>query len=223
MDITKKTRAENVRYLIAEKCSGNKSEFARRIGSSVQHVSKILRALDPDADQLKETAKKYVGDDIASRIEEAFDLKRGSLSLGSLESSNQDNKLQLGITSTPLIGWEDIQLFLNNEQISMRLISVPEGLSSNSFVTRLPSSAGKSIQSLALPGDIIGIDLNVNLNDIENNNYVMAKIGGKNELTCWKVKKIGLETLLQNEEFPDRIHEGKWEFIGLIKFSIRGV
>lgn len=57
----KKTRAENVRYLIAEKCSGNKSEFARRIGSSVQHVSKILRALDPDADQLKETAKNMLG------------------------------------------------------------------------------------------------------------------------------------------------------------------
>ncbi|UNH23131.1 hypothetical protein [Moellerella wisconsensis] len=220
MDITKKIRAENVRYLITEKCSGNKSDFARRIGSSIQHVSKILRALDPDADQLKETAKKYVGDDIASRIENAFGLEKGQLSTRNLEETKNN---QTSATSVPLVNWEDIESFLNNESVSMRLISVPEGLSNNSFVTRLPPDAGCSIKGLALPGDIIGVDLEANLANIVNNNYILAKISGSDDISCWKVKKIGLELLLQNEEFPERMHEGEWKLVGLIKFSIRGV
>ncbi len=223
MDVTKKIRAENVRFLINEKCAGNKSKFARRVESSVQHISKILRALDPDADQLKETAKKYVGDDMASRIERAFNLPKGQLSTANLENLNQISTTPPRITSVPLISWDDIDLFLKNKSISIELINVPNVLSNNSFVTRLPIDAGYAIKELALPGDIVGVDLDVRQNDIVNNNYVIARVSGSTEITCWKVKKIGLETLLQNEEFPDRMHEGDWDLVGLIKFSIRGI
>ncbi len=223
MDVTKKIRAENVRYLINEKCAGNKSDFARRIDSSVQHVSKILRALDPDADQLKDTAKKYVGDDIAARIEKAFDLPKGQLSTGNLETLKHGSVNQPKTTAVPLINWEDINSFIDNKKIPMELINVPDVLSENSFVTRLSDDIGSAIKGLALPGDIIGIDLNIRQEDIVNNNYVLAKISGSKSITCWKVKKIGLEILLQNEEFPDRMHEGDWKLVGLIKFSIKGI
>lgn len=223
MDLTKKIRAENVRFLIMDRCAGNKSEFARRIDSSVQHISKILRALDPDADQLKDTAKKYVGDDIAARIEIAFELKKGDLSLRNLGVPEQNEHELLSTTSAPMIKWSDIPLFLNNEQIPMTILNVPQGLSEEAFVTRLPQSIGNSIESLAAPGDIIAVEVNISSQELKNDDFVMATIVGSDDISCWKLKKVGLDLFLQNEEFPDRVYDGKWNLVGVIKFSIRGL
>lgn len=223
MDITKKIRAENVKYLIESSCEGNKSEFARRIKSSVQHVSKILNTLGPKADALNATSKKYVGDAMAHRIEHAFNLTDGALSTTLLNGHSPIDEIEMAGLA-PLIKWEDIDNYINNAVISLRIMNIPLPLSDKSFITRLPSSVGSAIHHLAIPGDLIAVEVDTNVENLVNNNYVLVRLENAKNITCWKFKKIGADLLLQNEEFPGRVYDKiTWKLVGLIKFSIRGI
>ncbi|RXK33854.1 hypothetical protein BBD39_07380 [Arsenophonus endosymbiont of Bemisia tabaci Asia II 3] len=223
MDIIKKIRAENVKYLIESFCEGNKSEFARRIKSSVQHVSKILNALGPKACALNATSKKYVGDEMAHRIEQAFNLNDGELSTKLLNGNSPINEIEMSGLA-PFIKWEDIDNYINNVAISLQIMNIPMPLSDKSFITRLPGSVGGSIHNLAIPGDLIAVEVDANVENLANNNYILARLENAENITCWKFKKIGVDVLLQNEEFPDRVYDKiTWKLVGLIKFSIRGI
>lgn len=228
MDTVKLIRAKNIKFLIDSRCQGNKSEFARRIKSTPQHVSKILRVLDEDADKLKETAKKYVGDDVAGRAEEAFSLERGALSKGLLSDFKAAEEAVadvFGSLGTPryCIAWDDIEKYLSGDEVDHVLMSLPAQLSNRAFITRVPDHIGSSIAQLALPDDMIAVEPEANKNDLVSNNYVLTRVNHDKELSCWKVKRIGPQILLVDEDYPERPYDGDWAFIGLIKFSIKGL
>ncbi|MCZ0823882.1 hypothetical protein [Dickeya solani] len=226
MDTTKQIRAENVKFLVETKFSGNKSQFAKRIKSTAQHISKVLRALDDDADQLKSTAKKYVGDDMAKRIEEEFGLEPGSLSVALLAEKNAMQNVIVAkfgndISSRPFIKWDDINSYISGRDVEHRLLNLPARMSERAFVCRLPEHIGTSISQLASPGDLVAIEPEFKKTNLITNSYIIASI--HNQLSCWRVKRIGSDLLLIDEDYPERPYDGDWELIGQIKFSIKGL
>ncbi|HBE9082102.1 hypothetical protein [Serratia fonticola] len=228
MDTVKLIRAKNIKFLIESRCQGNKSEFARRIKSTPQHVSKILRVLDPDAESLKETAKKYVGDDVAGRAEQAFGLDKGSLSKGLMSDFKAAETAALDVfgsagSQRPLIAWDDIERYLSGDEVDHVMVNLPALQSSRAFLTRLPEHIGSSIADIALPNDLVAVEPDTDKNQLVTGNYILSRISRDNKISCWKVKRIGPQILLVDEDYPERPYDGDWHFIGSIKFSIKGL
>lgn len=150
MNITAQVRRENLIRLVEEKAKGNRSEFARLVGTQATYISQIC----------SENPSKKLGADLASRIEEIFSLPKGWMSMPhgtEIDTVSSMIMDELGeVACRPIIEWADIPKFLSGEHVKFYGgFPVPGDVSENTFCTRL---RGDSIQELASDGDMIAVD-----------------------------------------------------------------
>lgn len=213
MNITAQVRRENLIRLVEEKAGGNRSEFARLVGTQSTYISQIC----------SENPSKNLGADLASRIEELFGLPKGWMSMphgSEIDTVSSMILDELGaVACRPIIDWADIKKFLSGKVVKFHGgFPVPGDVSENTFCTRL---RGDSIQELASDGDMIAVDPQQHPQSYD---FALISIEG-GQPQALQVVQHGNDFIFVNSDpkldLPP-IKSAQYEIIGKILFGISG-
>lgn len=130
-----------------------------------------------------------------------------------------------GVTICDRIHWADINPWLEGENVGYAKFFIPFESSKRSFVTILPASIGLSINEISKPGETIAVDAGLTVDDIGNNDFVLAKFGKDKHITAWQFQRIGSKEFLLNQDPraalpPIEVESTDWTLIGKILYSM---